>query len=149
MHKRRVVITGIGLATPLGKDVDEVWKNLMSDVNGISNLGDIYSELEQYGVYIAGLFPNIDLELMDMCACLGKKGNCKRFNKRDRVLLYCALKAVMNAKLQKSELDKMGVIIENSHERKNIIFDNESIFRYIDKTAEDFINNLKELGVIE
>lgn len=46
-------------------------------------------------------------------------------------------------------IDKMGVIIENSHERKNIIFDNESICRYVDKTAEDFINNLKEIGVIE
>lgn len=46
-------------------------------------------------------------------------------------------------------IDKMGIIIENSKERKNIIFNPESICRFIDKTAEDFIENLKEIGVIE
>jgi hypothetical protein len=46
-------------------------------------------------------------------------------------------------------IDKMGIIIENSKERKSIIFDTESICRFIDKTVDDFIFNLKEIGVIE
>lgn len=46
-------------------------------------------------------------------------------------------------------IEKMGIIIEKSHERKTIIFDKESICRFVDETAKDFINNLKELGVIE
>lgn len=46
-------------------------------------------------------------------------------------------------------IDKMGIIVENSKERKNIIFNPESIYRFIDKTADDFIFNLKEMGIIE
>ena len=45
-------------------------------------------------------------------------------------------------------IDKMGLIIEESKERKNIIFETGPICRFIDKTAEDFILNLKELGII-
>lgn len=114
MHKCRVVITGVGLATPLGKDVDEIWNNLISSVNGISNIENEYGELEQYGVHIAGLFPDIELDLSKMCDSLGKKGNYRRFNKRDRVLLYCALKAVMSSGLQQNEMKKMGGILGTS-----------------------------------
>lgn len=46
-------------------------------------------------------------------------------------------------------IDKMGIIIENSKERGTIIFNTDGICRFIEKTAEDFVNNLKELGVIE
>ena len=45
-------------------------------------------------------------------------------------------------------IDKMGVIIENSKERGTIIFNTNAICRFIDKTADDFINCLKEMGVI-
>ena len=44
---------------------------------------------------------------------------------------------------------KMGLIVQNSHERKTIIFDKDAICRYIDKTAEEFIYNLKEIGIIQ
>lgn len=45
-------------------------------------------------------------------------------------------------------IDKMGIIIANSKERGTIIFNTDGICRFIDKTAEDFVNSLKELGVI-
>lgn len=45
-------------------------------------------------------------------------------------------------------IDKMGLIIENSFERETIIFNEEAVIRFIDKTATDFINCLKEMGVI-
>ena len=45
-------------------------------------------------------------------------------------------------------IDKMGLIIENSKERRTIIFNTDAICRFIDKTTDDFINCLKEMGVI-
>ena len=46
-------------------------------------------------------------------------------------------------------IEKMSLIVQNSHERKPIIFDKDAICRYIDKTAEEFIYNLKEMGIIQ
>ena len=45
-------------------------------------------------------------------------------------------------------IDKMGIIIEKSNERKTIVFNQEAICQFIDKTAQEFIENLKEIGVI-
>ena len=43
----------------------------------------------------------------------------------------------------------MGLIIEESKERRTIIFNKDGICRYIEYTTKEFINNLKEIGVIE
>jgi len=45
-------------------------------------------------------------------------------------------------------IDKMGIIIEDSKERDTIIFNTDAICHFIDKTAADFINCLKEIGII-
>ncbi len=34
MTKRRVVVTGLGMLTPVGLDVDETWKNILAGVSG-------------------------------------------------------------------------------------------------------------------
>ncbi len=42
---RRVVVTGLGVATPLGLDVEENWASLLSGVSGIRFISDVpYSE---------------------------------------------------------------------------------------------------------
>lgn len=38
MSKRRVVITGMGIVSPLGHDVDTVWANLKEGVSGVDSL---------------------------------------------------------------------------------------------------------------
>lgn len=38
--KRRVVVTGMGMVTPLGLNKDETWKNLNEKKSGISDLSD-------------------------------------------------------------------------------------------------------------
>lgn len=38
MSKRRVVVTGLGLITPLGNDVESSWNNI---VNGKSGIGPL------------------------------------------------------------------------------------------------------------
>ena len=37
-EKRRVVVTGLGLVTPLGSDVDQVWKDMQAGKTGIGEL---------------------------------------------------------------------------------------------------------------
>ena len=38
MKKRRIVVTGLGLITPVGIGVDESWKNILNGVSGIVNI---------------------------------------------------------------------------------------------------------------
>jgi 3-oxoacyl-[acyl-carrier-protein] synthase II len=38
MTKRRVVVTGIGMLTPLGNDVDSTWSNILAGNSGISDI---------------------------------------------------------------------------------------------------------------
>lgn len=37
-NNRRVAITGLGVVSPLGNDVDTLWKNLMTGASGIANI---------------------------------------------------------------------------------------------------------------
>ena len=38
MNKRRVVVTGLGLVTPVGIGVSESWKNIIEGQSGISTI---------------------------------------------------------------------------------------------------------------
>lgn len=38
MSRRRVVVTGLGLVTPVGNTVDESWTNLIAGKSGIANI---------------------------------------------------------------------------------------------------------------
>ncbi len=55
---RRVVITGLGLVTPLGTGVDHVWKNLLDGKSGIRPITNF--DTEGYGCTIAGEVPAVD-----------------------------------------------------------------------------------------
>lgn len=55
---RRVVVTGLGLLTPLGWGVEHTWKGI---VEGRSGIGPITSfDTEGYGCTIAGEIPSVD-----------------------------------------------------------------------------------------
>lgn len=55
---RRVVVTGIGLLTPLGWGVEKSWKGI---VEGRSGIGPITAfDTEGYGCTIAGEVPSVD-----------------------------------------------------------------------------------------
>ncbi len=51
-EKKRVVVTGLGLATPLGLDVEENWKKALAGESGISRLD--YPDAEKSPVRAAG-----------------------------------------------------------------------------------------------
>jgi 3-oxoacyl-[acyl-carrier-protein] synthase II len=58
---RRVVITGMGLATPLGLSISTIWKGLLQGTNGIVALSGANAKLSAHNVFVAGIVPPIDL----------------------------------------------------------------------------------------
>jgi len=49
---KRVVVTGIGLCTALGNEVDHVWKNLLENKSGIIAVENYNRSLCGYGVNV-------------------------------------------------------------------------------------------------
>ena len=44
MSKRRVVITGMGIISPVGNSPKEAWKNILAGKSGINTLTNIQTE---------------------------------------------------------------------------------------------------------
>lgn len=59
MNKRRVVITGIGMMTPLGATVNDSWSGLLAGRSGISTITSF--DTEGYPVRIGGAVPDFDI----------------------------------------------------------------------------------------
>lgn len=58
MTKRRVVITGLGLLTPVGLDVQQTWQNIKAAKSGIAPLTKF--DTEKFSVKFAGMIPDFD-----------------------------------------------------------------------------------------
>ena len=58
MTKRRVVVSGLGLVTPLGIGVKESWKNILAGVSGITNITKF--DTTNFSSRIAGEVKNFD-----------------------------------------------------------------------------------------
>src|SRR6187402_1942454 len=59
MSKRRVVITGMGILSPVGNDDATAWKNVVEGVSGIGPVTDII-DIDRYATRIAGEVRNFD-----------------------------------------------------------------------------------------
>ena len=60
MDKRRVVVTGLGMVTPVGNSVDETWNNILSGKSGIALLD--HFDTTEFSVRIGGSIRNLDLD---------------------------------------------------------------------------------------
>ena len=58
MSKRRVVITGLGLLTPVGNTVEESWKNIVAGKSGIAPITAF--DASQFSTRISGSVKNFD-----------------------------------------------------------------------------------------
>lgn len=60
MTKRRVVVTGLGMLTPLGTDVASTWQALQQGKSGVDFI--THFDTEAYSTKFAGLVKNFDVE---------------------------------------------------------------------------------------
>ena len=60
MLKRRVAITGLGMVTPLGNNVVDTWKNIVSGRSGIGLIS--HFDVSEFPVKIAGLVKDLDVK---------------------------------------------------------------------------------------
>ena len=60
MSKRRVVVTGLGLVTPVGNTVAETWRNIVAGVSGVSEI--THFDTTGFPVRIGGSIRGLDLE---------------------------------------------------------------------------------------
>jgi len=58
--KRRIVITGLGLVTPVGNNVPTTWKNLLEGVSGIAPIE--HFDVQDFPVRFGGSIRNFDVE---------------------------------------------------------------------------------------
>ncbi len=58
MNKRRVVITGLGMLTPVGNTVDQTWDNIQKGISGISHI--THFDTTDFSVRIGGSIKDFD-----------------------------------------------------------------------------------------
>jgi 3-oxoacyl-[acyl-carrier-protein] synthase II len=113
-QRKRIVITGMGIASPLGCGVDLVWQRLLAGQSGIRALSDeAYAELP---AKVAGLVPDISEDSeggLDANAIVSSKDQ----RKMDRFILFAlaaSQEALQQAKWQpqsEAEQERTATII--------------------------------------
>ncbi|MES9685510.1 beta-ketoacyl-ACP synthase II [Gottfriedia acidiceleris] len=102
---RRIVITGMGVISPLGNDVDTVWNNLINGKSGITAIDTI--DVSNLKTKVAGIVRDFDAE---------ERWGRKEARKLDRFCQF-ALAAAEQAfessqlQLEKIDLERLGVYV--------------------------------------
>lgn len=60
MNKRRVVVTGLGMITPVGLNVEESWKNILAGVSGVGRIEEF--DTTEYSTKIWAKVKNLNIE---------------------------------------------------------------------------------------
>ncbi|WAH35473.1 beta-ketoacyl-ACP synthase II [Alicyclobacillus dauci] len=103
--KRRVVVTGLGAVTPLGKDVPTFWASLMEGKSGIREIDRF--DTTDYPVKIAGLVSDFDPERY-----VDKK-ELRHMDLFTQYALYAAFEAIAQSGIEITDdnRDRIGVYI--------------------------------------
>lgn len=62
MSKRRVVVTGLGIVSPVGSSIEKAWKNITEGVSGIARVPTDLFDTSDFSVQIAGNIKDFDAE---------------------------------------------------------------------------------------
>jgi 3-oxoacyl-[acyl-carrier-protein] synthase II len=60
VSKRRVVVTGLGMVTPVGNNVDETWNNILAGISGIAPID--HFDTTEFSTRIGGSIRNLNLD---------------------------------------------------------------------------------------
>ena len=108
---RRVVITGMGVVTPLGTGVEKFWEGIKANKIGISKI-DMY-DTERTGITLSGLVRDFDeTAYYETKGCFDKK-EAKHMDRFTKYAVVCAHEALEDAGTDFSDLDpyRAGVMI--------------------------------------
>ena len=95
MARKRVVVTGLGLLTPVGNNVEDTWKNILAGVSGAADIS--HFDASSFGTRFSSSVKNFELE---------PYLNPKEARKMDLFIQYgmvAAIQAVEDAKLEVTE----------------------------------------------
>jgi 3-oxoacyl-[acyl-carrier-protein] synthase II len=103
--KRRVVVTGMGVTSPIGNSVAELWSNLKEGVSGIDRVTRF--DVSDFSTKIAA-----EVKDFDPSGYIDKK-DARRMDLCEQYALVCAQQAFDDAKLDPDSLDleKAGVVV--------------------------------------
>lgn len=102
---KRVVITGMGIISPLGNDIHHFWHQLVNGKSGISLIDSF--DTAEYKTKIAGIVRDFDAD-----GILGRK-EAKRLDRFSQFALAAAEQALEHSQLQldKVDLERLGVYV--------------------------------------
>jgi 3-oxoacyl-[acyl-carrier-protein] synthase II len=103
---RRVVVTGMGVVTPLGNDLDSFWQNLITGQCGIDKITAF--DASAYDTQIAGEVKNFD-----PTPAFPSPKEIRRTDRYSQFGVYAAWSALKDAglELDKENLDEIGVFL--------------------------------------
>lgn len=135
--KRRVVVTGMGLVSPVGNTVEESFKNLVAGKNGIDFI--TLADASNWKVKIAGEVKNLNFEdFLDR----------KEIKRSDRVMnlaMVATKEAYAQAKLEGADIDRyrFGIFVGSGIGGLNTINEETrtSVLRGQDRISPFFIPN--------
>jgi len=135
--KRRVVVTGMGLVSPVGNTVDESFNNLVAGKNGIDFI--TFYDVSDWKVKLAGEVKGLNFEDF-----LDKK-EIKRADRATNLALVAAQEAYLQANLEGVELNRkrFGTFIGSGIGGLTTIFEEvkTSVTRGQDRISPFFIPN--------
>lgn len=102
----RVVITGMGVVSPIGNDIETYWNHLKEGKCGIKTLPEEL-QIEGTNVHVAGLVTDFEVErYID-------KREARRLARFSQFAIYASKQAMENAKLniEDEDANKVGVMI--------------------------------------
>ncbi len=100
MQKKRIVITGMGIVSCFGNDIDEFYKNLLQGRSGISTITEF--DCVDFPTQIAGSIKNFDPGIyMD-------KKQARRVDKSIAYTMVAGKKALEHAKLQEQAFENLN-----------------------------------------
>ncbi|AJY73355.1 beta-ketoacyl-ACP synthase II [Paenibacillus beijingensis] len=117
----RVVITGMGVVTPLGNDVETFWNRLVAGESGISGIDTF--DVSRQKAAIAGLVRNFDAD-----GVIGRK-EARRMDRFCQFAVAAAEQAAADANLKLDETDRerVGVYVGSGIGGLQTLIDNEAL----------------------
>lgn len=117
MSRTRVVVTGMGLTSPVGGDVPSTWEALLAGRSGIRYLTDAWAE--QMPVRIAGRIAVEPTEILE-------RVKARRLDRSSQFAMVAAMEAWADAGLNGAELDseRVGVALASGIGGVTTLLDN-------------------------